>query len=82
MPRVSPKFLKEEVFIPLPPLPIQSRIVARLDSAFANIDEQISLLRTSIADMESVGKSVLEEVFQNTEYDIKKLGEIVTSLSG
>ena len=55
----------ETLEIPLPPLSTQSRIVARLDSAFASIDEQISLLRANIADVENIGKSSLDIVFQN-----------------
>lgn len=56
-------FSKIEIL--LPPLYTQSRIVARLDSAFASIDEQISLLRANIADVENMGKSSLDIVFQN-----------------
>ncbi len=62
--------------IPLPPLSTQSRIVARLDSAFANIDEQISLLRANIVDMENMRKSVLEESFKRREHKVEKLSEI------
>lgn len=66
----------KETEIPLPPLSTQSRIVARLDSTFANIDEQISLLRANIVDVENMRKSVLEESFQSGEYEAKKLWEI------
>ncbi len=66
----------ESLEIPLPPLSTQSRIVARLDSAFASIDEQISLLRANIEDVENMRKSVLEESFQGGEYDVKKLWDI------
>ena len=66
----------ENLEIPLPPLSTQSRIVARLDSAFASIDEQISLLQANITDVENMRKSVLEESFQNGEYEIKKLWDI------
>ncbi len=66
----------KNIEIPLPPLSTQSRIVARLDSAFASIDEQISLLRANIVDVENIRKSVLEESFQSGEYEIKTLWEI------
>jgi type I restriction enzyme S subunit len=66
----------KEVEIPLPPLSTQSRIVAHLDSAFASIDEQISLLRANIADVENMRKSVLEKSFQSGEYELKKLWDI------
>ena len=60
--------------IPLPPLSTQSRIVARLDATFASIDEQISLLRANIADVENMRKSVLKESFQSGEYEEVYLG--------
>lgn len=65
--------LLKEKNLPLPPLSTQSRIVARLDAAFASIDEQISLLRANIADVENMRKSVLEESFQSREYEEKEL---------
>lgn len=68
--------LLKDIDLPLPPLSTQSHIVARLDSAFASIDEQISLLRANIADVENMRKSVLEESFQSGEYEVKKLWDI------
>ena len=75
IPNLSSEQIKN-IEIPLPPLSTQSRIVARLDSAFASIDEQISLLRANIADVGNMKKSVLEESFQSGEYEIKTLWEI------
>lgn len=65
-----------KIEIPLPPLSTQSRIVARLDSAFASIDEQILLLRENIVDVENMRRSVLEESFQSGDYDLKYLSEV------
>ena len=67
-----------KIQIPLPPLSTQSKIVAKLDEAFGNIDRQINLLKANIEDVESVRKSAMEESFQSGEYEMKKLGEICT----
>ncbi|MFO0764114.1 MAG: restriction endonuclease subunit S [Candidatus Gracilibacteria bacterium] len=64
----------KEVEIPLPPLSTQSKIVAKLDEVFGNIDSQISLLKANIEDVERVGKSVMEESFQGEEYEKFYLG--------
>ena len=72
----------KEVEIPLPPLSTQSKIVAKLDEAFGNIDHQISLLKANIEDVEGVRKSAMEESFQSGEYEVKKLGSLATFLSG
>ena len=62
--------------IPLPPLSTQSKIVAKLDEAFGNIDRQIGLLKANIKDVESMRKSVMEEIFQGGEYVVKSLWDI------
>ena len=72
----------KNIEIPLPPLSTQSKIVAKLDEAFGNIDRQISLLKANIEDVESVRKSAMEESFQSGEYEVKKLGSLATFLSG
>lgn len=69
----------ENLEIPLPPLSTQSRIVARLDSTFASIDEQISLLRANIVDVENMRTSALGEIFHTPEMEIfnKKMWDFV-----
>ena len=63
MPRVSPKFLKEEVFIPLPPLPRQLEIVAHLDRVFAETTLIRGEYEAQIRDFETLKQSLLEEAF-------------------
>ena len=75
--RVTKEFI-ENYEIPFPPLPTQSLIVARLDSAFASIDEQISLLRANIGDVENMRKSVLEESFRQKWVERKVMKDILT----
>ena len=63
--------------IPLPSLSTQSHIVARLDSAFASIDEQISLFRANIVDVENIWKSSLDKVFQDDSYEKIPVGNLL-----
>mgnify|MGYP002348716673 CR=1 FL=1 len=62
--------------IPLPPLPTQKLIVQKLDSAFENIDKNINLTKENLKNLEELNKSVLEKVFIEWEYEMKKLWEI------
>lgn len=64
--------------IPLPPLSTQSKIVAKLDEAFGNIDRQISLLKANIDDVERVRKSAMEELISDNN-NFKILEEIITN---
>ena len=66
----------KEVEIPLPPLSIQSRIVAKLDEAFGNIDSQIDLLRSNIRDVENMKFSIIEKIFKDGGYQIKTLKNV------
>ena len=51
--------LLKKLYIPLPPLPEQERIVAKLDTAFAEIDEAIKLTVEKEAALKSLKKSIL-----------------------
>ncbi|OAD45920.1 restriction endonuclease subunit S [Polaribacter atrinae] len=53
--------------IPLPPLPEQQRIVAKLDGLFAKIDKAISLLEANILHTQALMGSVLDEEFGRLE---------------
>ncbi len=72
------KWMIEDLDVLFPLLSTQSRIVARLDSAFTSIDEQISLLRTNIVDVENMRKSLLWESFNFKEDNIQNLAKVVT----
>jgi type I restriction enzyme S subunit len=70
-----------EIQIPLPPLSTQSRIVARLDAAFASIDEQITLIRSNIADVENTRKSALRKVFRDSIFEMKRIDSLALIMS-
>lgn len=53
--------------IPLPPLPEQQRIVAKLDGLFAKIDQAIGLLEENMTHTQALMGSVLDEEFGKLE---------------
>ena len=53
----------EDLEIPLPPLSTQASIVARLDSAMAEIDEARRQTESALASAREVWESTLESVF-------------------
>jgi type I restriction enzyme S subunit len=68
--------------IPLPPLPEQQRIVAKLDGLFAKIDQAIGLLKENIVHTEALMGSVLDEEFKKLDCKWFKLEEITTMVGG
>ena len=72
------KWKFESILIPLPPLPIQQKIVFKLDSSFEKLDKAIILTRQNLASIEELNKSILEKIFKECEgkYEKKKLEEV------
>jgi type I restriction enzyme S subunit len=65
--------------IPLPPLEIQKRIVARIEELFEKIDKAKQLREKALEETEQIFQSALQEVFEKAEkkWGTKKLGEII-----
>lgn len=62
-----------QIEIPLPSLPEQKRIVAKLDGLFEKIDKAIALLEENIAHTQSLMASVLDEIYSNGDKNLKDL---------
>ena len=78
-PAISDKDLKG-IFIPIPSLEEQKRIVAKIDTLFAKIDKAISLTEESLVQAKNLLPSVLKELFEKGKADgweEKKLGEVI-----
>lgn len=69
--------------IPLPPLPTQQKIVAKLDSLFEKLDQATTLTKQNLANIEELNKSVLEKIFKECEekYEKRKLGEVCNKIT-
>ena len=67
------------LFIPLPPLPTQQKIVSKLDCLFEKLDQAITLIKQNLANIEELNKSALEKIFKECKgkYEKRKLGEII-----
>ena len=59
----------KQIKIPLPPLTIQKRIVARLDEAFARIDNGTKHLKSAKANLAKYKQSLLKSAFNGTLTD-------------
>ena len=74
----------ENIAIPIPPLEEQRTIVAKLDQAFAAIDQAKANIEKNIANAKELFQSKLVDLFQNydkTKFEVKTIKEI-TSLLG
>ncbi|UJS22795.1 restriction endonuclease subunit S [Thiothrix winogradskyi] len=69
-----------EISIPLPPLPEQTRIVAILDEAFANISQAVANAEKNLANTRELFDSYLNKVFASSDERVK-LSEITTVIS-
>lgn len=66
----------EKILIPLPPLPTQKLIVQKLDSSFEKINKSIELTKKNLENIEELNKSVLDNIFNEWEFDEEIFWEI------
>jgi len=69
----------KKIKIPLPPLPIQQKIVERIEELFEKIDKAKELRQKAQEETETIFPSALQEIFDKAEkkWGTKKLGEII-----
>ncbi len=78
--RIRPELFLE-IEIPLPPLPEQCRIVARIEELTAKIEEACRLRQQLIEETEVLFESAVETTFNNiSSYEIKKLSTLTTKI--
>ena len=68
----------EKLQISLPPLPIQKKIVLKLDSIFTEIDKATVAAKTNVKNAEALYQNFLTNVFEkgSKNWDIKKISDI------
>ena len=72
----------KEISIPLPPLAEQERIVAKLDAAFAGIDEAVSKEKLKEMENEKLKAKILLNFLHHKDWDKFKLDEICLIKNG
>ncbi len=68
--------------IPLPPLPEQQRIVSILDKAFSAIERSRNNAEQNLKNAKELFESYLQGVFENGNWEMKKLNEITEVKDG
>lgn len=73
----------KEVVIPLPPLPTQHQIVARIEALFAELDKAAEHLRTAQQQLKTYCQAVLNHWLNNDDgkWEMVKLKDICLSIS-
>ena len=69
-----------KIEMPVPPLPEQERIVARIEEMFSQLDEGVETLKKTKAQLAVYRQAVLKEAFESAEKDCRMLpiAEILT----
>ena len=78
---ISAKTL-HQVDVPLPPLAEQQRIVAKLDAAFAEIDEAINKAEAKETEVQKLKASLLSKVIDDQSLNLTPLGEAIQIARG
>ena len=81
-PNISQNYIRDFP-IPLPPLPEQRRIVAKLDSLFGRIDKAIALVEENIKNARNLMASVLDDVYSELieKYSVIEFPEVFTRIT-
>jgi type I restriction enzyme S subunit len=79
---IRPTKLADILEFPLPPLPEQKRIVSILDECFAAIDKAKANAEQNLKNAKELFESYLQGVFENGNWETKKLNEITEVKDG
>ena len=74
--RVQPKYLAS-CTVPVPPLPEQKRIVARIEELFSELDKAVETLNTTKQQLAVYRQAVLKDVFDRAGDNVVALKQIV-----
>lgn len=77
---LSTKWL-ENYMIPLPPLPEQERVVARIEELFSQLDAGVETLKKTKAQLAVYRQAVLKEAFEG-DYQKRQLSDFSKAISG
>lgn len=80
--RRVPKFFLEEYRLPLPPLPEQQRIVAKIEELFSEIDAGIREVEAALLRLKTYRQAVLNEFIDDDSLDTARLGNIASIRGG
>jgi len=79
-------FSKDDIFnfkVPLPPLPIQQKIVEKLDAIFSEIDKAKAAAEANVKNVEALFKSYLRDAYKGDKnWKTVALGDICTIVNG
>lgn len=72
----------EDLQIPLPPLPTQRAIVARIEELFAELDKAVDKLKTARPQLKTYRQAVLNHWLNNEDekWEMVKLGEVADAI--
>ncbi|MCX6197143.1 MAG: restriction endonuclease subunit S [Flavobacteriia bacterium] len=74
----------KKIKIPLPPFPIQQKIVEKLDTIFVEIDKATAAVETNINNAEALFQNFLKQAFKNggKDWEVFKIKDLIKIRSG
>lgn len=79
LPRVATKFV-ENYPVPTPPLPEQTRLVARLETLLGEVDAATARLHEAEERLKTYRQAVLHHILKNEEWERVELGTVLPSI--